>query len=154
MSYRILALSAVLLTSTMSFAASDPMQAFPAAQDGFERKVIRLPKVENPELYRVQLLPGKMMEVDCNKARLGGSLKQETAKGWGYNYWVLEEGPAASTMMACVDSAKRQEFVALYSEALYRYNAKLPMVVYLPKGYELRYRIWSAKDASKTAKSE
>jgi ecotin len=131
------------------------MKAFPAPEAGFVRKVIQLPKVKNPELYRVQLLPGKMMEVDCNTRRLGGQLKKETAQGWGYNYWVLPQiEPSMSTMMACPPNApKKQAFVSVYSEELHRYNDKLPMVVYLPEGVELRYRVWSAKDETQTAEN-
>ena len=154
MDYRILALSAALFTSTISMAASDPMQAFPPAEAGFERKVIHLPQVDNPDLYRVQLLPGKMMEVDCNTRSMGGQLQKETAKGWGYDYWVLPEVKSGiNTMMACSpNTPKTQKFVSIYSEELHRYNPRLPIVVYVPEGIELRYRIWSAKEASETAK--
>ena len=31
-------------------------------------------------------------------------------------------------------------------DALLRYNSKLPLVVYLPAGYEARYRIWAASE--------
>ncbi|MDW5416945.1 serine protease inhibitor ecotin [Iodobacter sp. CM08] len=144
------------ITCASTFAASpDPMQAFPAPEAGFVRKVIQLPKVKNPELYRVQLLPGKMMEVDCNTRNLGGQLKKETAQGWGYDYWVLPQiQPGISTLMACNPNApKKQAFVSVYSEELHRYNYKLPMVVYLPEGLELRYRIWSAKDKTQTAEN-
>ena len=150
--HAIIALST--LTCATAFASSpDPLQAYPAAEAGFVRKVIQLPKVKNPELYRVQLLAGKMMEVDCNQTRLAGELKEETVQGWGYNYWVLPEVKSGiSTMMACnPKEAKKSAFVAVYSEKLYRYNAKLPVVVYVPEGIELRYRIFSAKEKTQTA---
>jgi len=48
--------------------------------------------------------------------------------------------------MACPDNSKRQEFVAanLGDAAMQRYNSRLPIVVYVPKEVEVRYRIWSA----------
>jgi ecotin len=155
----LLALS--LLTCSAAFAGSttapaatpDPMKPFPAAEAGMVRKVIHLPSVANPELYRVQLLPGKVMEVDCNRSRLSGTMTEKTAEGWGFNYWVVDQvQPGPSTMMACPPNAKKkQEFVAIYSEQLHRYNAKLPLVVYVPEGIELRYRIFSAKEKIQTA---
>lgn len=153
MNYSNLVLSAALLASSVSMAASDPLQAFPPAEAGMVRKVIHLPEVKNPELYRVQLLPGKMMEVDCNTRSMGGQLKQESIKGWGYDYWVLSEVKSGiNTMMACPPNAeKKSDFVAVYSEQLHRYNAKLPIVVYVPEGIELRYRIFSAKKKTQTA---
>lgn len=131
----------------------DPMKPFPAAEVGMVRKVINLPEVKNPELFRVQLLPGKVMEMDCNRARLSGTMTEKTAEGWGFNYWVVSDvGPGQSTMMACDPKMKKtQEFVAIYSEQLHRYNARLPLVVYVPEGIELRYRIFKAKEKTNIA---
>ncbi len=47
-------------------------------------------------------------------------------------------------MMACFDKAKHEEFVRIPGEYKLRYNSKLPMVIYLPKDAELRYRVWRA----------
>lgn len=33
-----------------------------------------------------------------------------------------------------------------------RYNSKLPIVVYVPKGYVLEYRIWKADEKLTTVK--
>ncbi len=151
----LIALSSVFASS--AFAANkDPMKPFPTAEAGMVRKVINLPAVKNPDLYRVQLLPGKMMEVDCNRTRLSGTMTEKTAEGWGFNYWVVSQvGAGASTMMACDPKMKKtQEFVSIYSEQLHRYNAKLPLVVYVPEGIELRYRIFSAKEKTSSAVNE
>ncbi|HWD31650.1 MAG TPA: ecotin family protein, partial [Pseudomonas sp.] len=37
---------------------------------------------------------------------------------------------------------------------LLRYNSKLPVVVYVPQGVEVRFRIWSASDEVKNATVE
>ena len=151
-----------LLTCSVSFAGSntthprpDSMKPFPAAESGMVRKVIHLPAVANPELYRVQLLPGKVMAVDCNRTSLNGTMTEKTAEGWGFNYWVVDQvEPGPSTMMACPPNAKKKyRFVSVYSEQLHRYNAKIPLVVYVPEGIELRYRVFSAKGKVKTAVS-
>ncbi|AHG21906.1 ecotin [Chania multitudinisentens RB-25] len=124
---------------------------FPKAEEGMSRQVIYLPKQENEENFKVELLIGKTLEVDCNRHMMGGTLESRTLAGWGYDYWVLEKLSApASTMMACPDSNKRQEFVAAHlgNAAIQRYNSRLPIVVYVPKNVEVRYRVWSASETT------
>ena len=130
-------------------AEPDDLNAFPAAADGKERHVIRVPALGNEEMLRIELLVGKEIEVDCNQHRFGAALTKETVDGWGYSYYSIDEiaGPM-STMMACPpDEPKTLEFVtANLDDALLRYNSNLPLVVYLPAGYEARYRIWAASE--------
>lgn len=122
---------------------------FPKAEKGMSRQVIYLPKQENEENFKVELLIGKTLEVDCNRHMMSGNLESRTLAGWGYDYFVLAKLSApASTMMACLDGGKRPEFVAanLGDAAMQRYNSRLPIVVYVPKDVEVRYRIWSASE--------
>jgi ecotin len=45
---------------------------------------------------------------------------------------------------------KLSRFIRLGGEPyLIRYNSRLPVVVYVPEGVEVRYRIWSASSESK-----
>ncbi|WP_028456190.1 ecotin family protein [Chitinilyticum litopenaei] len=134
--------------------AGDALKPFPPAQAGFERKVIRLPEVANPELYRVQLIPGKVVKADCNTRGLRASISEVTVQGWGYTYWTVGPiQPGPSTLMACPEPAS-DRFVPVHHEQLIRYNPKLPLVVYIPQGSELRYKVWSAPESAATAHSE
>jgi len=57
--------------------------------------------------------------------------------------------------MACPDGKKTDAFVPVVGEGfMLRYNSKLPVVVYVPKGVEVRYRVWSASADVQTAKVE
>jgi ecotin len=58
----------------------------------------------------------------------------------------------AGTLMAVDPDAPRVDrFVTLGGEPfLIRYNSRLPVVVYVPEGVEVRYRIWSAGPALET----
>jgi len=140
---------AVTFTGTALYAADAPKDKthmFPKAKEGSVQYVIDVPKTENDYDHRVELLIGKTMLVDCNKHSLGGKVETVNLKGWGYKYLEIsniQNGP--STMMACHEP-KKEKFVSLYmkEEALRRYNSRLPIVAYVPKGYEVRYRIWSA----------
>lgn len=119
------------------------LKAYPETVGDMERHVIYLSERKNEEAFKVELIPGKVMEVDCNQHRLMGAIKEETVQGWGYTYLTFEtNGQTASTMMMCPDP-KTEKFVSGATEMV-RYNSRLPIVVYLPKGVELRYKIWSA----------
>ncbi|HKJ20499.1 MAG TPA: ecotin family protein, partial [Woeseiaceae bacterium] len=86
----------------------------------------------------------------------GGKLERQVVSGWGYPLYRLSSvaGPA-STMKACPGEEKRTAFVAVNLEdPLLRYNSKLPVVIYVPDGFSVRYRTWSADGATQNAPPE
>ena len=133
------------------------LKAFPAAKAGMERSVITLPHKERSEEgdFKVELIPGKTMMTDgVNATRLGMSIKPQPLKGWGYTYYeVTGRDVAMSTMMAGPAGMKVEQFVA-GAPLIIRYNSRLPIVVYAPKGYEIKYRIWSAPQTKETAEKK
>lgn len=136
-----------LLIATLSFAqkSSQDYSMYPKAQAGYEQKVITLKPKANENNYSVEIFVGKKMLVDtCNRAFLSGSFEEKTVEGWGYNFYQFDsKGNAASTLMACPDSTKTEKTV--YAKTIQaRYNSKLPVVVYVPEGYTVEYRIWKA----------
>jgi ecotin len=96
-----------------------------------------------------------VVEVDAgNRYFFGGQLEPETIRGWGYTRYVLRElGPLAGTLMAVDPNAPKVErFITLGGEpSLLRYNSRLPLVVYVPEGVAVRYRLWRAEDGYRTA---
>jgi ecotin len=112
------------------------------------RQVIQLPVQQDEANYKVELLIGKMLEVDCNQHRLGGQLESKTLEGWGYDYVFDKVTSPVSTMMACPDGKKEKKFVTAYlgDNSLLRYNSKLPIVVYTPENVEVKYRVWKAEE--------
>ncbi|CAM3047390.1 proteinase inhibitor I11, ecotin [Ectopseudomonas mendocina] len=131
----------------------EALKPYPAAEAGYSRHVIELPAQANEAEYKVEIIAGKTLEVDCNQQRLGGQWQEKTVEGWGYSYYELGQvGPAVSTLMACPDGSRKQAFVRVGGEPhLVRYNSKLPLVIYAPNDIEVRYRLWSASGQSSVA---
>jgi ecotin len=131
------------------------LKAFPPAGEGMTRFVITLPERADEDLLKVQLLIGKIIKLDAhNRYFFGGRLETKTIPGWGYDRYVLKSlGPMAGTLMAVdPNEPKVDRFITLGGEPeLLRYNSRLPLVVYVPDGVEVRYRIWKGNDPLKNA---
>lgn len=137
-------------------AHADDMKPYPPAPADQVRMVLRVPAVDHESDRKVELVVGKVLAVDCNQHWFGGDLQRKVAKGWGFPYFVLEKtGGPASTMMACPEQDKRDQFVSVRGDGfLLRYNSKLPIVVYVPHGFEVRYRVWTAGAETGKARPE
>lgn len=58
-----------------------------------------------------------------------------------------------STMMAAPEGSEKVKKFVSGTPLLIRYNSRLPIVVYAPEGYEIKYRIWTAGDAENADKN-
>jgi len=122
---------------------------FPEATEGFDRYVIELAPQENEADFKVAIYAGKLAEVDCNTHTLSGNFEEEQVKGWGYRFYnFTSNGMIRSTSMACRDKTKTTTLVNSISE-LVRYNSKLPIIVYVPEGMEVHYKIWEQSNEEK-----
>lgn len=128
--------------------AQDDMKAFEPAGEGQVRHVLRLPAQEDEFDFQVELIVGKTVQVDnVNRFFFAGKIVESSIPGWGFpRFDVATLGPMGGTLMAVEpDAPKVDRFIRLGGEPfLIRYNSKLPVVVYVPKGTEVRYRIWTA----------
>ena len=124
------------------------MNAFPPAEKGMARHVLHLPRQTDESGFNVELIVGKTVQVDeLNRYFFGGRIEAETIAGWGFTrYMVKRLGPMAGTLMAVDPTApKVARFIALGGDPYtVRYNSRVPIVVYVPEGVEVRYRIWRA----------
>ena len=113
------------------------------------RHVISLPKQEDESAFKVELIIGKTVKTDArNSYFFGGALEIENIPGWGFDRYILRKlGPMAGTLMAVdPDAPQVERFISIGGEArLLRYNSRLPLVVYVPAGVEVRHRLWRAE---------
>jgi ecotin len=147
-------LKAILFVSSLTCcipvtrAEHPELKPFPPAKKDMERFVIVLPHKERGEedAFSIEIIAGKIMLTDSvNQVRLGSTIESRPLKGWGYTYYEVSGSDAImSTMMAAPEgSPKVKRFVPGTSLQI-RYNSRLPVVIYAPKGYEVQYRIWKA----------
>ena len=140
------------------------LKPYPAPAADQRRWVIQLPGVlkpssdpaisANPAGWRVELIVGRELEVDCNRQLLRGRIEAETIPGWGYRIFRVSGGDVvASTRMACPpDQPARRQFVALGGEpTVVRYSASLPIVVYAPRDLQVRWRLWKPETSQQKA---
>ncbi len=141
-----------VISVSVSAQQVDDVKMFPTPKNGFVQKVIRLKPKKMEENYLVEILIGKKAEVDaCNRFFLGGNLEENNLDGWGYNYYIFTtDGVVGGTLMACADNKKLEKIVYAPSQKV-SYNSSLPLVVYVPSGYQVDYRIWSASNKIYTA---
>ena len=147
-----------LFAAVVSAQAGDIMKAFPPAEEGMVRYVLNLPKQDDESVFKVELIVGKTVQVDeKNRYFFGGTIEKETIKGWGYTrYYVSKLGPMAGTLMGVDPNApKIDRFMTLGSEPnIIHYNSLMPIVIYVPEGVEVRYRIWLTDVESKAMQKD
>ena len=148
------AIAALALSLPLLAAAGDALKPFPPAADGEQRYAIDLPPLADEAAHKVELIAGRTMEIDCNQYRMGGRWEEQTVQGWGYTYHrLIQVGPVVGTLMACPQARKKTGPVYGAGRQV-SYNSRLPLVVYLPKGLELSYRLWRAESRYSRARPD
>jgi ecotin len=146
--------AAAVVGAAVAFGAAD-LRAFPPADAGLVRFVIELPQRPDEADVRVELIVGRIVKTDAvNHYSYAGALEVEHIPGWGFDRYILRKlGPMAGTLMAVDPGAPRVErFVSLGSESpLLPYNSRLPIVVYVPQGVQVRYRLWHGDAQARAA---
>jgi len=139
------------------------LKPYPEAVAGEKRWVIQLNPLlkpptntsisNNPSDWRVQLLVGKELELDCNLHRFTGRLRSEVLPGFGYTVYRAEQlGAMLSTKKACPSQGLSKQFVPLGGNPfVLPFNASVPIVIYAPDGFQVRYRLWKAEINSQPA---
>lgn len=158
--HRCAALAGGLLLTLAAPAGALPrpdLSAYPAAAAGERRWLIQLPErpplageaglSASPHDWRVQLIVGRELLLDCNRHSFRGRIRSESVAGRGYPILrVTDVGPVASTRMACPPgSPLRKVFLPLGEKPfVLPYNASQPLVIYAPQDLEVRWRLWRA----------
>jgi len=135
----------------MTISKIDP-NIFPKAENGYKKMIIEVPFSDNDGNKKIEFYVGKWVDVDgCNTFNLMGTYEQKDLQGWGYSYYVFKtNGDIRSTMMACPDKKGRNLFVSATPQ-LVDYNGRMPIIVYVPEGYDIQFKIFKAENETFTA---
>lgn len=152
-----------LISANSAFAAANTQSKqlkdvapYPAASKTTNRNVIWLQNLQDESRYKVEIIASKTGSKDCNNSWYSGKFEEKTLKGWGYNYYSINDiqGPA-STRMACSNTTPANTRAALPVQLgeknFLRYNSKLPIVIYAPKDVVVHYKIWEAPEDAQPA---
>ncbi len=122
-------------------------KAYPAAAAGMKRIVIHLDAQADEFAWKIELSVGKVMETDgVNHIGGGAKIAEKTVDGWGYTYFEATQAAMMSTLIGVPPGTpKVTRFVTMAGTGPVRYNSRLPLVVYVPEGLEVRYRLWKAE---------
>lgn len=129
--------------TTATFDSDEPLLKFIAAKnETYDTYVLQTNTAT--ENAKIELIPGIVKEVDCNKHwLLTSDFVRTTFPENGYFYVVFEsDGQFASTRMACPDGELTATFIHGDTITISFENEK-PIVISVPKGFELRYRVWT-----------
>lgn len=134
------------------------LKPYPAPAPGERRWVIQLsdvlPSSQDPAIsahpadWRVELIAGRNLELDCNQVTFTGRMRSQSVAGTELRLVRISEvSPLASTRMACPPGEpKRRAFVPMGGKPfVVPYDASRPIVLYAPKDLELRWRLWKAE---------
>jgi len=120
---------------------------FPQPAPGMRQFVITLPAELNEADRRVGIMAGRMVETDgVNRVGIAGQLSVKTLQGFGYKYFEVEggDGPSLTTLIGVPPGTpKVVQFISL-QEMLVPYNSRVPLVIYAPENFEVRYRVFAA----------
>ena len=145
---KLLSLLILLCLNLSCMSSPDNLKAFPAAKEGQQRFVIQLDHKDRTEEsnFKVELILGKQIKTDgVNQYQLNATLSSQPLKGWGFTYYKFEgNGMISSTRMAAAPGSQESTQFVKGKPLLINYNSRIPIVVYLPKAYQLRYKIWSS----------
>ena len=134
--------------------AAKNLKAFPEAKDGMERHIIYLPKLAKESDHKVELVAGKEVITDGVNRYFGGTgIEAKPLRGWGFTFYnVVDKGPVAQTLMGTIGPAKKVKEFVVGQTLMVRYNSRLPIVIYVKKGHQIKYRIWAAKEVADVPK--
>lgn len=131
------------------------IRPFPAPEGDQIRYAIHVPTKPHEENLKVELRATKKATVDgVNKFWYLGNLDKKILEGWGFNYYTMDhvsDSPRQTSMEGIVTERVESVSVNLDGKTLFRYNSRLPIVVYAPKDVSLNYVIWHADDVAQNA---
>ncbi len=116
---------------------------FDLTKDKYDGYILQLPA--GSENSKIELVVGITKKVDCNRHRLiDVTFGDAGDMNFSPHMFMIfdSDGEIASTRMGCPDRELTGKFI--YGETRRVPYTTDPMIIFIPKGFELRYRIWES----------
>jgi ecotin len=116
---------------------------FNLTKDKYDGYILQLPA--GSENSKIELVVGITKKVDCNRHRLiDVTFGDAGDMNFSPRMFMIfdSDGEIASTRMGCPDRELTGKFI--YGETRRVPYTTDPLVIFIPKGFELRYRIWES----------
>ena len=108
-----------------------------------ERYEIILDKKVNETRLNVKIMPGKTILVDCNGYYCKGEFLEKIDEH-GYPYYVFKDPSIGGTRKGCPPGyVNKMQFV--FDSKIIQYDSRIPIVIFVPKSFEVKYCIIQAK---------
>lgn len=133
---------AIFSTSVISqdITSTKGSESFSSITSNLDIHKILLEQKDNESNYKIEIAAGMMKEVDCNSHSLIGSFEEKKLDELGYSIYIFHtEGHTMSTSKGCIEPKK--EKLIMGANMSITYNSKYPLVIYAPKGVQIKYRI-------------
>ena len=112
------------------------------APKGFVPYVITTPTGAKAESYYIELIPSKLLEVDCNIHTLNGKFELQSDGESDLTYIFRSDGTTLSTRMGCPENTLEEKLIRHPGIVVLR-PAGASVEVCLPEGFTMRYRIYA-----------
>ena len=137
------------MCGSLALAQKSVSKYYPTAKEGQVRFVIHVPMADEEEKLKVELIVGKTVPINSEtRYSFYGKIEEAVVEDVGFRYYVVRDlGPmnGGNPFGIKPDAKPVPTFVIMeHLFPLLPYNSRMPIVVYLPEGSELRYRIWQA----------
>mgnify|MGYP000988022713 CR=1 FL=1 len=150
---KLLTVLILLLLSVKLNAQNTP--TYPQPKEGFKRVDLLLPKIENSKDYKVQVkFSLEVSLVECSNADFSfnkKNLKEEygISQNSRYPYYVLESDAAEifeGLQSDCKSDKKVIRKILSSQDIFIEYQSYYARPFYIPKSWNVEYRIWKAGD--------
>ena len=109
---------------------------------GFVPYVITAPEGLGAESYYIELIPSKLLEVDCNIHVLNGKFELQSDGESDLTYIFRSDGTTLSTRMGCPEESLEEKLIRHPGIVVLR-QAGASGEVCLPEGFIMRYRLYA-----------
>lgn len=141
-----------LIIGLISFSQNKPN--YPEPKDGFKRVDLLLPKLENQENIQVEVKFAFEMEMlDCERGSFHlfpNLLTQKFGIGTMRFPYHIIQGEDIEIMVGRTgecNNVKKMKMIYSDDKVIYNYQSSYAVPFYIPKSWNLVYRVWSTTDA-------